>query len=168
MKRFVPLLLAIVVIAELMAAMVVARAVGVLATLILLVLTCIVGFWVVKAVGLGMLQRFFATTARGELPRREIIDGFTLLVAGLLLVIPGFVTAAVGLLLLTPPVRAVVRARVASRAAAGQFGGGVWVNSHLGTRFSRSDVWETSATDVDAVDPEPDHNRGQPPPGLSP
>lgn len=169
MKRFVPLLLAIVAIVELMAAMAVARAVGGLATVILLVLTSIVGFWVVKAVGIGMLQRFIATTARGELPRREIIDGLVLLVAGLLLVVPGFVTAVVGLLLLTPPARAVIRARIASRAAAGQFTGSVWVTSPLATRFTGTEVWETSATDVDPIHPDPDGNDGRHrPPGLSP
>lgn len=155
MKRFIPLLLVTVAIAELVVVMAVARAVGVLGTLALLLLTSIVGFWLVKAVGVGMLQRFIATTARAELPRREIVDGAILLVAGVLLVVPGFVTALAGLALLTPPVRAVVRSRLSKRVV-----GGAFVGSPLAARFGRNQVWETSATDVDGEQP--------PHPGLSP
>lgn len=157
MKRFVPLLLVTVAIAELVAVMAVARAVGVFPTLVLLLLVCVVGFWLVKAVGVGMLQRFLATTSRGQVPRREIIDGAILLVAGVLLVVPGFVTAAAGLVLLTPPVRALVRSRLTARVAAGAF-----VGSRMAVRFGGAgQVWESSATEVDDSD-------GPPPPGLSP
>jgi UPF0716 protein FxsA len=42
-------------------------------------------------------------------PHKEVVDGFLLLFAGLLLIVPGFITGAMGLLLLLPPVRAGVR-----------------------------------------------------------
>jgi len=43
--------------------------------------------------------------ARDEPPVRELIDGVCLLLAGLLLLIPGFATDAIGLLLFVPPLR---------------------------------------------------------------
>ena len=47
------------------------------------------------------------------MPTAELVDGLLILIAGLLLILPGFVTSVVGLLLLLPPVRAFVRAPAA-------------------------------------------------------
>ena len=46
---------------------------------------------------------------RGIVPGKEIGDGVLIMVAGALLISPGFVTDIVGILLLLPPVRATVR-----------------------------------------------------------
>jgi UPF0716 protein FxsA len=67
------------------------------------------GLWLVKIAGLSAMKRGTDAVQAGRPPTRELIDGALLLVAGGLLLFPGFVTGAVGLLLLLPPVRALVR-----------------------------------------------------------
>jgi UPF0716 protein FxsA len=79
----------------------------------------IVGVWLVKQQGLGVLRRANEKVARGEQPTDEVVNGTLLLVAGILLLAPGFVTAAAGLLLLLPPVRALLRGSMRKRVAAG-------------------------------------------------
>lgn len=73
------------------------------------------GAWLVKHQGLAVGRRLQDRLARGEAPDKEVADGAILLVAGLLLLFPGFVTGAAGLLLLLPPVRALLRPRLRAR-----------------------------------------------------
>ena len=74
-------------------------------TLVLVVLTAVLGTWQLRAQGLATLLRARGQVERGALPARELFDGACLLVAGALLLTPGFVTDAVGFLLFLPPVR---------------------------------------------------------------
>lgn len=74
-------------------------------TITLVVATAVVGAYLVKAQGLSTLQRVQASLQRHELPAVELLEGLALLVAGALLLTPGFFTDAVGFGLLTPPLR---------------------------------------------------------------
>src|SRR5688500_6918804 len=103
-------LLIVLLIAELYVMVQVASWIGVLETIALLVLMPIVGIWLVKRAGVGVLRRLRCTVDSGALPHKEVVDGFLLLLAGLLLIVSGFITGAAGLLLLLPPVRVGVRA----------------------------------------------------------
>jgi UPF0716 protein FxsA len=103
------LALFVLFIAELWVMVQVAVRFGVLDTIALLVLMPILGIWLVKRAGLAVFRRLHTTLEAGGIPHREVIDGFLLLFAGLLLIVPGFITGAVGLLLLLPPVRIAVR-----------------------------------------------------------
>ena len=87
----------------------VAGSTGVMNTIGLLVLVSLVGAWLVRREGLGILRRAQAELAKGRMPGRELVDGLLVLLAGALMLTPGFVTDAVGLALLFPPVRAVLR-----------------------------------------------------------
>jgi UPF0716 protein FxsA len=111
----VVLLLIVVPIVELYVFVQVAHAVGFGAALLALVLVSVLGGWLVKRQGIGVWRRLQDQLARREPPGREVLNGLLLLVAGLLVVVPGFVTGALGLLLLVPPVRAAVRAVLARR-----------------------------------------------------
>lgn len=82
---------------------------GVVNTIGLLLLISVIGAWLVKRQGLGVLRKISEQRMAGQLPAAPVFDGALILVAGVLLVIPGFVTDALGLLLLVPPVRAVAR-----------------------------------------------------------
>jgi UPF0716 protein FxsA len=95
----------------------VAQAIGVLPALATLALVSVVGAALVKRQGIAALGRVRAALASGTVPDDELADGFLLLVAGALLIVPGFVTDAVGLALLLPPVR-----RMARRLAARRWG----------------------------------------------
>lgn len=74
-------------------------------TIALVLLTAVGGVALLRAQGLATLRRAQASVERGEAPLREVFDGACLLVAGILLLTPGFVTDTVGLLLFLPPVR---------------------------------------------------------------
>jgi UPF0716 protein FxsA len=89
--------------------------IGFLNTVGLLLLVSLVGAWLVKRQGLGVMARIREQRSAGRIPATEAFDGALILVAEVLLVIPGFVTDALGLLLLFPPIRAVVRRFVSRR-----------------------------------------------------
>jgi UPF0716 protein FxsA len=91
---------------------------GLWPTLALVVLSAMIGTWELRAQGLATLARARAVIDAGEVPTREIFDGACLLIAGVLLLTPGFVTDAVGLLLFIPAVRAALRRWLAGRISA--------------------------------------------------
>ena len=74
-------------------------------TIALVVLTAMVGAWLVRLQGLSALNRVRQSAARGELPALELLEGLFLLAAGALLLTPGFFTDIVGFACLTPPLR---------------------------------------------------------------
>lgn len=82
---------------------------GVFPTIALLLLVSALGATLVKREGLRVLRRMQEQVTAGRMPSNEIVDGVCLLLAGLLLLVPGFVTDVIGLLLLLPPFRAVLR-----------------------------------------------------------
>jgi UPF0716 protein FxsA len=79
--------------------------IGALPTIALSILTAAIGSWLVRLQGFGLLSRVREMTDRGEVPALEVLDGALLLVAGLFLLLPGFLTDAVGFLLLIQPFR---------------------------------------------------------------
>lgn len=83
--------------------------IGLWPTLGLIVLTAVLGTWQLRAQGLATLNRARQQIDQGVLPAHELFDGLCLLVAGALLLTPGFVTDATGFLLFLPPVRAALR-----------------------------------------------------------
>ncbi len=87
----------------------VGQAIGVFNTIAVLLLVSFVGAWLVKREGLNVWRRFQQQVQMGVVPGREIGDGVLVMVAGALLISPGFVTDIFGILLLLPPVRAAVR-----------------------------------------------------------
>ncbi len=74
-------------------------------TLLLCVLTGVLGGALVRSQGLRTLREIQGSLARGRLPTRDIVSGLILLVIGTMLLTPGFITDSLGFLLLAPPVR---------------------------------------------------------------
>ena len=107
---FVLLLLICWPIAELLVAIQVASAIGVLLTVVLLIAGWPLGVWLIRAEGRGAWRRLQAASATGRSPGREVLDGALIVVGGSLLIIPGFITDVFGLLLLLPPTRRLARA----------------------------------------------------------
>ncbi len=85
---------------------------GALATVALVVLTAVTGVALLRLQGLATLDRVQRALARGEIPARPMLEGLLLLVAGALLLTPGFVTDAAGFALLVPRVRRALARRL--------------------------------------------------------
>ncbi|HSJ49473.1 MAG TPA: FxsA family protein [Gammaproteobacteria bacterium] len=79
--------------------------VGAIPTVFLVVFTAMLGVLLLRFQGVSTLQRVRDSMARGEVPAVPMLEGALLLVAGALLLTPGFVTDSIGFLLLIPPLR---------------------------------------------------------------
>ena len=86
--------------------------IGLWPTIGLVILTAVIGTAMLRAQGLATLMRLRATMDRGELPLREVFDGACLLLAGALLLTPGFLTDTIGFLLLVPGLRTAAGAAI--------------------------------------------------------
>lgn len=88
--------------------------IGIWPTIVIVIATAVLGTSLLRYQGLATLVRAQESLQKGDFPVHEVFDGFCLLVAGALLLTPGFVTDGVGLLLFAPPIRATL-ARAAWR-----------------------------------------------------
>ena len=103
--RLLLIALLVVPLAEIYVLIEVGSEVGAVAAVALVVLTAVVGAALMRAQGLATLLRARAAMARGETPALEMLEGAVILVAGALLLTPGFLTDAVGFACLVPSVR---------------------------------------------------------------
>lgn len=99
----------IVPIAEIAIFIGVGGAIGLWNTLALIALTAIAGTVLLRAQGLSTLRRARESFARHIFPMAELFDGLCLLIAGAMLLTPGFATDAAGLALFVPWIRAQLR-----------------------------------------------------------
>jgi UPF0716 protein FxsA len=99
----------IVPIVELVVFVQVAQWIGVAEALLALLAISVLGVWLVKHQGVAVYRAGRADVAAGRVPGRSIVDGLLIFSAGVLLLVPGFVTAILGLLLLVPFTRVPVR-----------------------------------------------------------
>ncbi|TND52366.1 FxsA protein [Aeromonas dhakensis] len=99
------LLLVGLVVLELTVMIEVGSVIGALPTVGLLILTAVLGSSLVRSEGIKTLFNAQQKMQQGEMPGREVIGGMMLALAGLLLIIPGFVTDFFGILLLQPWLR---------------------------------------------------------------
>jgi UPF0716 protein FxsA len=79
--------------------------IGALPTIALSVFTAVLGGMLVRMQGFAVLFRAQSQMANKELPAIELLEGVVLLLVGLALLLPGFITDAVGFLLLIPALR---------------------------------------------------------------
>lgn len=79
--------------------------IGALNTIILTILTAVTGVALLRMQGLSVLMKAQETLSKGESPLNEIFSGILLALAGLFLLIPGFVTDGIGFLLFLPFLR---------------------------------------------------------------
>ena len=133
------------------------KLIGLWPTLAAVVVTAVVGVALLRAQGLAALGRARRQLDQGQIPVAEVFTGLCLLIAGALLLTPGFITDTAGFLLLIPPVQQTL---------------GRWIITAL-FRSPNSRVWvdgeeiirppeDTRAPPKDAIDveyteiPEPD------------
>mgnify|MGYP001182235927 CR=1 FL=1 len=88
---------------------------GLVPTLAIVIATAVIGTALLRRQGLATLARARNSMERGTVPVVELFDGICLLLAGALLLTPGFVTDALGAVLLVPALRQFLRVRIARR-----------------------------------------------------
>ncbi len=113
------LLFLVVPIVELYVIIQVGQEIGALNTIGLLLLISVVGAWLAKREGVGVWRRLNQQVSAGRVPGAELIDAFLILLAGALLLTPGFISDVLAIFLLIPPTRALVR-RVLRRRFVGK------------------------------------------------
>ncbi|MFP3920749.1 MAG: FxsA family protein [Dichotomicrobium sp.] len=79
--------------------------IGVAPTILIVILTAIAGSILLRLQGGAVIQRTQQALRAGEVPVDPVIDGISLMMAGALLLTPGFFTDTVGFLLFVPPFR---------------------------------------------------------------
>ncbi|NDW04707.1 FxsA family protein [Jiella pacifica] len=120
----IPFLLLIIPVLEIAVFILVGNLIGLWPTLALVVLTAIVGSFLLKRQGLGTLRRIQAETNAGRVPARELVDGVMIMAAGILLLTPGLVTDTIGFLLFVPGIRSSIRSFISKRVVVMAQGGG--------------------------------------------
>ena len=76
--------------------------IGAFNTILIILLTAVVGIYFVRLQGLNTLRSGVTQLYRNQIPIYEMMSGAALAVAALLLIIPGFATDVLGFLLILP------------------------------------------------------------------
>jgi len=79
--------------------------IGALNTLLLVVLTALLGTLLVRLEGLRTLRQIQSSLSQGQIPAEELIDGVLIFAGGILLLTPGVLTDLCALILLFPYTR---------------------------------------------------------------
>lgn len=139
MGRAIALGVPLLVAAEIVAFVLVGMWIGYGWALLAVLVASFVGTLLLRREGMRAWRGFIAAANAGQHPGERVIDGIVGLGAGVLLTVPGFVTALAGLVLLTPPARKVARRGVqrwterrVSSAVAGDLFGPRKVKVHRG------------------------------------
>lgn len=128
--------------------------IGLWPTLLIVVLTALAGTLLVRHQGLQVLDQLRRSLEQGGDPVGPIAHGALILVAGVLLLTPGFFTDTLGLALLVPPLRSRLIAAGAARVtlhAAGTMRGG---------RRGPPPAGDTIETEYEVIEPENQARRG--------
>lgn len=107
--------------------------VGLWPTVAIVLLTGFVGAALAKLEGMRVLLQFQRELAGGRLPTQAMLDGLSVMVGGVLLLTPGFLTDIVGLSLLFPPTRRWIQRFVRKRLERGIAEGSIHVVGMQGT-----------------------------------
>ena len=79
--------------------------IGILNTIVIILLTALVGIFLVRRRGLSLLFSARQNMYDGVMPTNEIRGGIFLLISGLLLITPGFFTDCIGFAVFLKPVQ---------------------------------------------------------------
>tara|TARA_B100000029_G_scaffold404231_1_gene404225 strand:- start:506 stop:865 length:360 start_codon:yes stop_codon:yes gene_type:complete len=79
--------------------------IGILNTIAIILLTALVGIFLVRRRGISLLFNAQKNMSQGVMPTEEIKGGIFLLVSGLLLITPGFFTDCIGFAIFLKPIQ---------------------------------------------------------------
>lgn len=122
--------------------------IGLWPTLLIVVLTAILGTTLVRSQGLGALRNLQNSFSELGDPTEPLAHGAMILFSGALLLTPGFFTDAVGFALLVPGVRSALFRNLKSRIEVQQF-------SYGGPSEARNSTIDGDYEEVEEVAPRP-------------
>ena len=97
-------------------------------TILIIILTGFWGAYLARLQGFLVLQKIQENQARGQMPASELVDGVLILVGGIVLLTPGFITDLIGFLLLIPLTRALIK---------------IWVKKHFENAIKQGNIHST-------------------------
>lgn len=83
--------------------------IGASTTIMIIILTGIWGAYLARMQGFIILQKIQNNLNKGVMPSSELMDGLMILVGGIVLLTPGFITDTIGFLLLIPITRSLIK-----------------------------------------------------------
>jgi len=92
----------VVTLAEIYVLVSVGQAIGGLSTVLLVIITAFIGSSLLRTQGWSTMAKAQQSIAEGRAPAMEMLEGVVILVSGILLLTPGFLTDTLGLLGLMP------------------------------------------------------------------
>ena len=96
----------------------VAERIEALPTIVLVMLTAVLGVSLIRQQGLSTLTKGIRRLNQAEIPAAEIIEGVLLAVAGAFLITPGFLTDFIGFMIIIPITRRITALMLLKRMAA--------------------------------------------------
>jgi len=121
MLRNWPILFIVVPLVELYLIIEVGSVIGALWTVLLVVMTAVIGVSLLRIQGFNTLNRARQSMERGTMPAMEMMEGMVLAIGGALLITPGFITDTIGFMCLIPASRrAMIRYLVKRSTISGQ------------------------------------------------
>ena len=121
----------------------VGSSIGALATIGIVILTAIIGTWMLRAQGLSTLNKARLRLSGGQIPAFELMEGMALGVGGALLLTPGFVTDAIGFFCLIPFTRKLLINALSKRVS---IGAGAFTTGSSQSHSSTSQAESTTQT----------------------
>ncbi|WP_196220140.1 FxsA family protein [Terrilactibacillus tamarindi] len=107
------LLLFLLPICDIILVIFISHAIGFLSTLLLLVTSFLSGIWLIKRKGTQVFRSFQREIHERRVPNDSLFDSLFIILGGLLLIIPGFLSDILAFLMLVPPSRAVIKRKLA-------------------------------------------------------
>ncbi|MCT8137398.1 membrane protein FxsA [Anaerobacillus sp. CMMVII] len=109
MLRIFILLLIVVPALEIGVLVLSGNTIGIPWTILLVIFTGVLGAWLAKKEGLQTIRLAQLQLQQGQIPSGIILDGLCILVGGVVLLTPGFITDLIGFFLLIPSTRTIAK-----------------------------------------------------------
>lgn len=130
----------------------VGNAIGLWPTLALVILTSFIGAILLRVEGMGVLQEANRESQEGRLPGKSLVSGAMVVIAGILLILPGFFTDIIGLLLFIPPVRHFIWSLIGKRVVVMRTARGTSASYRSGNREDAKQPGKPNVLDLDEND----------------
>ncbi len=154
------LLFTLIPVLELYTLVQVGSVIGAPSTILIVILTGVAGAWLARMEGFNTMMKVRESLNQGRMPADELVEGLLILVAGILLLTPGFITDCMGLIMLLPftrkPLARVLRKQMS--ASVQMQGTGARGGNAAGFTYY---TWHSSGQTNGPAQPDPFANLGR-------